>query len=102
RRHTRSKRDWSSDVCSSDLRVFLFGAAAGGADEEDPVEALLVGGVARGQARLDIIAESAESGLFAGGVGRLGGVAFGLLPDPGEIGRASCRERGGRAEGAGW
>src|SRR5699024_11548276 len=22
RRHTRSKRDWSSDVCSSDLRVF--------------------------------------------------------------------------------
>src|SRR5207249_6788909 len=23
RRHTRSKRDWSSDVCSSDLRVSL-------------------------------------------------------------------------------
>src|SRR5699024_12077993 len=23
RRHTRSKRDWSSDVCSSDLEVFL-------------------------------------------------------------------------------
>src|SRR5699024_11808276 len=23
RRHTRSKRDWSSDVCSSDLRVGL-------------------------------------------------------------------------------
>src|SRR5207249_6373670 len=23
RRHTRSKRDWSSDVCSSDLPVFL-------------------------------------------------------------------------------
>src|SRR5699024_11291282 len=23
RRHTRSKRDWSSDVCSSDLTVFL-------------------------------------------------------------------------------
>src|SRR5699024_12143713 len=22
RRHTRSKRDWSSDVCSSDLRVY--------------------------------------------------------------------------------
>src|SRR5699024_12204184 len=22
RRHTRSKRDWSSDVCSSDLRMF--------------------------------------------------------------------------------
>src|SRR5699024_12011443 len=24
RRHTRSKRDWSSDVCSSDLGVFDF------------------------------------------------------------------------------
>src|SRR5207247_4908946 len=23
RRHTRSTRDWSSDVCSSDLRTFL-------------------------------------------------------------------------------
>src|SRR5699024_11937997 len=23
RRHTRSKRDWSSDVCSSDLRVLM-------------------------------------------------------------------------------
>src|SRR5699024_11853207 len=22
-RHTRSKRDWSSDVCSSDLRLYL-------------------------------------------------------------------------------
>src|SRR5207249_8152501 len=29
RRHTRSKRDWSSDVCSSDLvRVFLGGLAS--------------------------------------------------------------------------
>src|SRR5699024_11612136 len=26
RRHTRSKRDWSSDVCSSDLVLFLAGA----------------------------------------------------------------------------
>src|SRR5204863_3337789 len=25
RRHTRSLRDWSSDVCSSDLRQTLFG-----------------------------------------------------------------------------
>src|SRR5207249_9421955 len=27
RRHTRSKRDWSSDVCSSDLRFALGGRA---------------------------------------------------------------------------
>src|SRR5207249_7441551 len=25
RRHTRSKRDWSSDVCSSDLTIILAG-----------------------------------------------------------------------------
>src|SRR5699024_10801518 len=29
RRHTRSKRDWSSDVCSSDLYVFLMGRPVG-------------------------------------------------------------------------
>src|SRR5699024_12229720 len=27
RRHTRSKRDWSSDVCSSDLRILQYEAA---------------------------------------------------------------------------
>src|SRR5699024_11764449 len=31
RRHTRSKRDWSSDVCSSDLMVGL-----GAVDKHDP------------------------------------------------------------------
>src|SRR5438067_13716969 len=29
RRHTRSKRDWSSDVCSSDLRGGLLGGSGG-------------------------------------------------------------------------
>src|SRR6266513_5782104 len=29
RRHTRSKRDWSSDVCSSDLRVPASGCTCG-------------------------------------------------------------------------
>src|SRR5699024_12143490 len=28
RRHTRSKRDWSSDVCSSDLKIMLERARA--------------------------------------------------------------------------
>src|SRR5699024_11943133 len=28
RRHTRSKRDWSSDVCSSDLTIAFFGFLA--------------------------------------------------------------------------
>src|SRR5699024_12230658 len=29
RRHTRSKRDWSSDVCSSDLAFFLDAVSSG-------------------------------------------------------------------------
>src|SRR6266513_29775 len=29
RRHTRSKRDWSSDVCSSDLHLEVFDVAVG-------------------------------------------------------------------------
>src|SRR5699024_11506139 len=37
RRHTRSKRDWSSDVCSSDLQQYLELAAA---DTEALVTAL--------------------------------------------------------------
>src|SRR5208282_3314972 len=30
RRHTRCYRDWSSDVCSSDLRIIIKAAAAAG------------------------------------------------------------------------
>src|SRR5699024_10240338 len=36
RRHTRSKRDWSSDVCSSDLRLF---AVLNGQEPKPVVEA---------------------------------------------------------------
>src|SRR5438067_7298472 len=32
RRHTRSKRDWSSDVCSSDLSIARAGATGNGRD----------------------------------------------------------------------
>src|SRR5437868_7481084 len=42
RRHTRSKRDWSSDVCSSDLRGLLVGLGFGG-HEEESAEGLTVG-----------------------------------------------------------
>src|SRR5699024_11402753 len=37
RRHTRSKRDWSSDVCSSDLSPMLFALAF--------IPTFLIGGV---------------------------------------------------------
>src|SRR5207249_8273353 len=99
RRHTRSKRDWSSDVCSSDLPR---SAAARGA----------MMGVSKWLAPLmqqyDVIwcpihlmpykeqwpvgAPTASLYLVEAAAEQTG------LPD--EIGRASCRERGGIAGGA--
>src|SRR5699024_11606293 len=38
RRHTRSKRDWSSDVCSSDLTYFKTFGAGVPSDSEEPPE----------------------------------------------------------------
>src|SRR5699024_11542898 len=79
RRHTRSKRDWSSDVCSSDLDRYERGV---------PVMEL-------------------EDGLLPKeGRTKETGTCVNFLPDPEifevtrfsaaeEIGRASCRERVG-------
>src|SRR5207249_5237630 len=86
RRHTRSKRDWSSDVCSSDL------AAA-----EDRL--VLVEGVDHEvERRADLRhADDGERAARAERVERLaddGEVADRLEGVVGaEIGRASCRER---------
>src|SRR5690606_39605803 len=83
RRHTRFSRDWSSDVCSSDLavreasvqrRVYLFGQLA--ADAVDTAQ-ILDGGRAHA-------VETAEG-----------------LDQAAEIGRASCRERVEISGGAG-
>src|SRR5207249_9241927 len=90
RRHTRSKRDWSSDVCSSDL---------------------ICGGELRGDSR-----GFAGSGIVwtcARSVHGSGAIAAGADPRSAgrnavsgrsgraEIGRASCRERVEIAEGGG-
>src|SRR5437868_9828020 len=54
RRHTRSKRDWSSDVCSSDLKSFHFGGECdcGGfgcaGDQRESECARICSGIARG------------------------------------------------------
>src|SRR5207249_5760319 len=85
RRHTRSKRDWSSDVCSSDL-------------------ARLVDHVVRG---VELLGVASDERIFL--VVRGGSVRAEVVPErqythrgyrPGEgevhcqqIGRASCRER---------
>src|SRR5206468_5475243 len=97
RRHTRSDRDWSSDVCSSDLwnnRTQQLGArgilerlqaAAERVDEAQPRG--VVGFRAPYLVLADVIGDVDEDLVRPG-------------PDigNGQIGRASCRERG---EGAG-
>src|SRR5207237_3227783 len=82
RRHTRFKCDWSSDVCSSDL------------EQPDLTRALI-------ELRLEA-ARHPDLALALGSTLRRGyrdDVAFqlgsGLPGGAFEIGRASCRERGG-------
>src|SRR5207249_5516663 len=97
RRHTRSKRDWSSDVCSSDLRetdmhvglVMECDYREGRTPEEAFAEALSIAEIAE------------ESGLDGVWLAERHFAAPRRPTDPGEIGRASCRERVARAVGAG-
>src|SRR5206468_8344728 len=85
RRHTRSDRDWSSDVCSSDLD------RAGGGDVEalddtfDRKSRDFVAGVA-GEAAHALALGAEHQGHAAAGEERPGQRLA-------EIGRASCRER---------
>src|SRR5690606_40729074 len=92
RRHTRFSRDWSSDVCSSDL-------GDDGAGQGFVVEGpeILQRTATTGQQQ-DVVAATAP-GLLEHGAD-LGGGAFALdryrqhvhLQQGEEIGRASCRE----------
>src|SRR5206468_7262065 len=92
RRHTRSDRDWSSDVCSSDLDQ--FGSYAGPpARRSDPTSCPRGLSLNRAQPR----AAGSGSDQASGGAGD--------QPGSSEIGRASCRERGwgwGGGGAGGW
>src|SRR5207247_7863705 len=90
RRHTRSTRDWSSDVCSSDLataqRDPLFKTEILPVLEKSCVQCH---GPQRKMAKLDL---STFTGMMEGG-------SSGPVIAPGkpeQIGRASCREREAR------
>src|SRR5690625_2812214 len=86
RRHTRWPRDWSSDVCSSDLDLLEVGGVRGhGRDLALRGLDRLAGGVV----------EQAEQI-----VGRRGGCRC-RCGGRSQIGRASCRERGWRTGGEG-
>src|SRR5207245_7503779 len=92
RRHTRCYRDWSSDVCSSDLPRDVHAAQTGcafGKNLPQVVAALSASAPARLR-RLD-------GATFWGPMPRrLSGGAFGRVDQALEIGRASCRERAER------
>src|SRR5690606_39848038 len=95
RRHTRFSRDWSSDVCSSDLEG--FGAVAGGLTSSSSNTVFLES--ASG------IAEGARTGLANVVTGGLFLLAMFFTPlyevvPVEEIGRASCRDRGWGPGGA--
>src|SRR5207245_8661986 len=100
RRHTRCYRDWSSDVCSSDLIA------------AEMVWLVLVN-ARRGRETAPFLASrpafnaAVRTALWLGGAAALGVAlcAAQLLPllqygAYAKIGRASCRERGATAVGA--
>src|SRR5207249_9289963 len=94
RRHTRSKRDWSSDVCSSDLRN-LIRLGEPRFDFRQTIAADALASDVR-RSKRDVAQGGLRFGLdcrftfraAAPGCDHETGPAFH------EIGRASCRERG--------
>src|SRR5207249_8789222 len=84
RRHTRSKRDWSSDVCSSDLLSLLrLAAEKGSASAEFNIGNLYNSGIG--------VERDSEAAVASFRRAADRGSAEACLRL--EIGRASCRER---------
>src|SRR5262249_58722278 len=80
RRHTRLVSDWSSDVCSSDLRC---GASPGGASSPKK-------SVSFASAAIVLVMPEPLRVVF---IGYCSFVVFVVREIKQEIGRASCRER---------
>src|SRR5690606_40735802 len=93
RRHTRFSRDWSSDVCSSDLGSGLFDFAAAGASNMPVALGTDVGG-GTSFSMLQTMAAAHNVARMSGH--HLSAHQLFYLATEGaaqEIGRASCRER---------
>src|SRR5206468_9375849 len=94
RRHTRSDRDWSSDVCSSDLGLQPT------VDTYGPPPLAKMTHLIEEVNAVDIATRIADEGRppFAGLVAAHEITAGGVVM---QIGRASCRERGENVGGGG-
>src|SRR5207249_6457509 len=98
RRHTRSKRDWSSDVCSSDLDAIVTDIRMPGMDgltllaeilgRRPDTPTLMI----TGHGEYDLALRSLRGGAYDF-------IQKPIDRDRFEIGRASCRERGEMLEG---
>src|SRR5690606_40811497 len=93
---TRFSRDWSSDVCSSDLGSWRFRrSCVSRAHSRRGCGSMVPGRVApsRNLVKLDLFIDALERGALGGGLQpRMGEQIRGLwIID--QIGRASCRER---------
>src|SRR5206468_6118654 len=94
RRRTRSDRDWSSDVCSSDLGFSLALSAASAKLDATFGSSSVFGGLFD-RRRDRIFGERLLTFAVGGAPKRIEGSEIV------EIGRASCRERGENEVGAG-
>src|SRR5204862_5408793 len=100
RRHTRSLRDWSSDVCSSDLDATVMQTLASvPAHHTKETELEFWRSIKDGSDPndFDLYVQQFPSGIYAALAKRRSAKLRGVAT---EIGRASCRERVGVAEGA--
>src|SRR5690606_40005072 len=86
RRHTRFSRDWSSDVCSSDLKLCAYRNVLGDADLE------------RARPFHDLLLQANPEQLVWGS--DWPHLRVTPAPDAGQIGRASCREGAWMSGGA--
>src|SRR5690606_40829349 len=95
RRHTRFSRDWSSDVCSSDLVPI----SAAGHSFHPPVVGMESPhpGAKQQSTVVGTVTASSEGLRLAGVSVSVKGTSLGVST---EIGRASCRESGETKQGA--
>src|SRR5699024_12069181 len=100
-RHTRSKRDWSSDVCSSDLALALAACSDSGSSDPANTDSSAASESADGNGSDAESNNPADESQFPITVEHaLGETVIESKPERVEIGRASCREREWISQGA--